>query len=103
MFGTEWGRVLEYGRRERKLLKKISKYHPDVFAEVHYCVAVEKVKRVSDFLLRRCGIGTGEGQGLDCVEDVATEMGKLLGWDKKRVMQEIKDYKTEVKERYTVR
>ena len=102
MFGTEWGRVLEYGRRERKLLKKISKYHPDVFAEVHYCVAVEKVKRVSDFLLRRCGIGTGEGQGLDCVEDVATEMGKLLGWDTKRIASEVFEYKKEVKERYTV-
>ena len=103
MFGTEYEKVLAFCRKDKRLLKRISKYHQDVMAEVHYCVAVEKVKCVGDFLLRRSGIGTGEGQGLDCVEDVATEMGKLLGWDKKRVMQEIKDYKTEVKERYTVR
>jgi len=102
MFGTEYENLLAYGRRDKKLFKRISKYHQDVMAEVHYCVAVEKVKCVGDFLLRRTGIGTGEGQGLDCVEDVATEMGKLLGWDKKRVAREVLEYKREVKEKYTV-
>ncbi len=102
MFGTEYTKVLEYGRNEKKRLVRISKYHPDIVAEVGYCVAVENVKRVGDFLLRRTGIGCGEGQGLDCVEAVAGEMGKVLGWDGKRVVREIREYRKEVKERYTV-
>lgn len=103
MFGTEYKLVLEYGRAEKRLLGRISKYHANIFAEVKYCVEHEHVQTVRDFLLRRCGIGTGEGQGLDCVENVAAEMGKLLGWDRKRVAREVAEYKKEVKEKYTVR
>src|SRR4030042_5695411 len=54
----------------------------DILAQVEYSVNEESALTVSDFLLRRSTVGLESCQGLDSVETVAQEMGRLLGWSK---------------------
>nr|MBC8275719.1 hypothetical protein [Chloroflexota bacterium] len=51
---------------------------------------------VSDFLLRRSAIGLGSCQGLDAVETVAQEMGRLLGWSKTEQRRQAEAYRAHV-------
>ena len=102
MFGTEHQKILAYCEHNKSLNKRISQYHPDILAQIYYCIEHEHVKTLSDFLLRRTGIGSGENQGLDCIQTVAKIMAPKLNWTAQHTKQQIQQYKKEIKIRYTL-
>jgi glycerol-3-phosphate dehydrogenase len=56
-------------------------------------VKEESALTVSDFLLRRSAVGLESCQGLDGVETVAQEMGRLLGWSKAEQQRQVETYR----------
>lgn len=101
LFGTKHTAVLKLLHHNPALRALISHYHPDILAEVYYCLQHEYATSIGDFLLRRTGIGSGEGQGLDCAPKVARIFAEHFRWSKTREEQEIKQYQQEIKLRYT--
>ena len=102
MFGTHHKKILDLVQKKKSLGKRISEFHPDIMAEVIYCLKHEHVKKLSDFLQRRSGIGSGEGQGLDCVDIVATVFARHFKWSSSKKKKEIAEYKKEVSLKYPI-
>ncbi len=101
MFGASYPLMLRFARG--KWRRRVSRDHPDILAEVVYCIEHEHVRRLDDFFQRRTGIGSGKGQGLDAVEVVAAVLGDRLGWSEARKRREIRAYTRLVRDRYTPR
>lgn len=102
MFGTKYEEILQLACKERKMQQRVSLYHPDIMAEVVYCLRNEFVVTLSDFLQRRTGIGSGEGQGLDCIKKVALLFKEHFSWNNEKMKKEIERYKKEVAVLYTL-
>ena len=64
-----------------------------ILAQVWHAVSEESALTVSDFLLRRSAAGLERCHGLDAMEGVATEMGRLLSWDDKERQQQMTEYR----------
>jgi glycerol-3-phosphate dehydrogenase len=47
--------------------------------------------KLSDVVLRRTDLGSGENPGGDALNETAELMGKELGWDKSRIKREIEE------------
>ncbi len=65
----------------------------DITQQVKYAVEEEEALTVEDFLLRRSSAGLAPSQGLDILERVAAEMGKLLGWSDRDTVAQIESYR----------
>lgn len=103
IFGTNHAKVLQLSLEDKKLQQRISLHHPDIMAEIIYCLQNELVVTLGDFLQRRTGVGSGEGQGLDCVEEIAIFFKEHFNWSTATMKKEIDKYKKEVRELYTLR
>jgi len=103
MFGTKHEEIIKLALRDNKLQRRVSSYHPDIMAEVEYCLEQELVVTLGDFLQRRTGIGSGEWQGLDCVEKVALVFKEHFKWSDTMMKGAIEEYKKEVRNFYTLR
>jgi glycerol-3-phosphate dehydrogenase len=60
---------------------------------VEHSVKEESAFTVADFLLRRSNVGLMSCQGLDAVETVAQEMGRLLKWSQAEQRRQVEDYR----------
>jgi glycerol-3-phosphate dehydrogenase len=58
-------------------------------------VKEESALTVADFLLRRSAVGLMSCQGLDAVETVAQEMGRLLKWSQAEQRRQVGDYRAQ--------
>jgi glycerol-3-phosphate dehydrogenase len=67
----------------------------DILAQVQYAIEEESALTVGDFLLRRSVSGLAQCQGLDAVENVAKEMGRILGWSIEEQKRQVGTYKTQ--------
>jgi glycerol-3-phosphate dehydrogenase len=56
----------------------------------------ERAETLTDFMLRRTGIGNGVCLGKDCCEQIARWMGELKGWSRERTDREVRDYLGEI-------
>lgn len=63
-------------------------------AEIDYCIEAEHCKTLSDFLLRRSGIGSLGVPPEATIRYCAAVMGECLGWSEKRVDAEIENLKS---------
>jgi glycerol-3-phosphate dehydrogenase len=95
-YGRRYVTVLEIAERTPELRGRLCKQNPDIRAQLQYAVEHEQTETLSDFLLRRTGIGTSACRGLDCCEQIARWMGEVRGWDRTRVEREIREYLDEV-------
>lgn len=93
LYGSRFTSVLEYVQADSRLSQPIVDGNPDILAQVKHAVEHEEAMTVNDFLLRRSAIGLGPSQGLDALETVAGEMGKLLGWSTTERQRQIDDYR----------
>lgn len=80
IYGSRLEKVLEMARADSRGCEKICPHSQDIMAQVWYAVKEESCLSASDFLLRRSTTGLCSCLGLDAVEVVAVEMGRLLGW-----------------------
>lgn len=66
-------------------------------AEVEHAVRFEKASTLSDFMLRRSGLGWNRERGLDCHEAVARSMAALLGWNEGEQRRQVAAYEHDVR------
>ena len=95
-YGRRYVTVLEIAERAPELRERLCKQNPDIRAQLLYAVEHEQTETLSDFLLRRTGIGTSACMGMDCCEQIARWMGEARGWDRSRADREIRDYLDEI-------
>jgi len=85
---------------EPKLKDRICKHNPDIKAQIIFSLQNELPRTLADIYIRRASIGTSACRGLDCAKEGAKIMGEFLGWRRKRIKQEVADYKQRVEELY---
>ena len=93
IYGSKFSKVLEYAERGARGRQPLCPHAGDITAEIWYAVAEESTFTVSDFIMRRSGLGLAECQGLDAVEIVGREMGKLLSWSPEEQQRQVNEYK----------
>ena len=100
IYGSKVKDVLKLIDSEPKLKDKVCKHNPDIKAQIIFSMRNELPRTLADIYLRRTGIGTSACRGLDCAREGAKVMGKFLGWQRKRIKQELADYERRVEELY---
>ncbi len=92
LYGSRLRRVIELVRGDARGGQPICPHGKDITAQVWYAVE-EGALTAGDFLLRRSAVGLGSCQGLDAVETVATEMGRILGWSAAEQQRQVEAYR----------
>ena len=95
-YGRRYPAILTMAGRDTALKERLCKQNPEIRAQLPYAVERERAETLSDFLLRRTGIGTSPCLGKDCCEQIAVWMGELKGWSRERTDREIHDYLDEI-------
>ncbi|MFC1911610.1 glycerol-3-phosphate dehydrogenase/oxidase [Chloroflexota bacterium] len=96
LYGSRYRQVLESAQKDPRGKQTVCPHHPDILAQVWHAVEQESALTLDDFLLRRSYMSLGSGQGLDAVEIVAREMGRLLKWGAGERQRQIKTYRASV-------
>jgi glycerol-3-phosphate dehydrogenase len=92
-YGTLAEEVLELTREDRGLAVPLANGHPYLRAEVAYAVTHENALAVEDVLMRRTRLFIESADaGAAAAPDVATIMGRLLGWSRRRRAAETRRY-----------
>lgn len=96
LYGTRSSQVLSLADSNPELASPLCDAYPDIAAQVVFAVRFEQCVCLSDFLLRRTGLGYSADQGVQAVERVASLMAETLSWPKSRKLAEIDTYLKEV-------
>lgn len=96
VYGSQFQRVLQLADEQPQLKERICKNNPDIKAQIIFAIENELPRTLADIFLRRTGIGTSACRGLDCAEVGAEVMGKYWGWSRKRIKEEVEDYRRRV-------
>src|SRR4051812_14565391 len=92
-YGTLAEEVLRLIRPDASLGRPLAAGHPYLRAEVTYAVTHENALHVEDVLMRRTRLFIeAEDGGAGAAADVATIMGRLLGWSRRRRAAETRRY-----------
>jgi glycerol-3-phosphate dehydrogenase len=92
-YGSVCADVLDLVRSDPSLARPLLSGFAYLRAEVAYAVTCEGALHVEDVLVRRTRLYfEAADSGAAAVEDVATIMGKLLGWNRRRRATEIASY-----------
>jgi len=92
-YGSTYRDVLEYGQKDSSLLRTVRGSYEVIRAEVVHAVREEMALKLSDTVLRRTGLGSGESPGEETLREVAGIMAAELGWDASRTLSEIDETK----------
>ncbi len=88
-YGSEIGRIYELARSNPDLMQPVAGQDAVLQAEVIHAVREEMAVKLSDVLLRRTELGSGEYPG-DAVADACSRlMAAELGWDEARRQAEV--------------
>ena len=80
IYGSQFSKITDLATKDPAGEQPLCSHFPDIVAQVWHAVEEESALTVTDFLLRRGAAGFASCQGLDGVELIAQEMGRLLGW-----------------------
>jgi glycerol-3-phosphate dehydrogenase len=95
-YGSRLTGVLQLSAADAHGKDRICPHAPDIVAEIWHAVNEENCLTVSDFLLRRGTTGLASCQGLDAIEIVAVEMGRMLGWTIGEWQQQVEAYRSSI-------
>ena len=95
LYGSRFPGVLDIVRKNKRGTEPICPHCKDILAQVQHAIEEESALTVSDFLLRRSLSGLEHCQGLDAVETVAGEMGRILGWSADEQRGQVEAYKAQ--------
>jgi glycerol-3-phosphate dehydrogenase len=96
-YGSEWAAVLNLVDKDRALGRSVITGRPELLAEVAHGVEREMAVRLVDVLMRRLAVFHSDpGHGRTVAPAVASVMGRLLGWDEEREMEEVAEYYTQL-------
>jgi len=94
LYGSRFSQILKLVERNKNGGTRLCPHGPDILAQVEHSIKEEGALTVADFLLRRTNLGLMSCQGLDAVETVAREMGRLLKWSQAEQRRQVEDYRT---------
>jgi glycerol-3-phosphate dehydrogenase len=93
LYGSRFTQVLKLVKKGKGGGQRLCLHSPDILAQVEHGVKEEGALTVADFLLRRTAVGLMSCQGLDAVDTVAKEMGRLLKWSQAEQRRQVEDYR----------
>jgi glycerol-3-phosphate dehydrogenase len=96
LYGSRFTQILEIAEKDSRGKQPLCTHSKAIIAQIWHAIDEESALTVSDFLLRRSGIGLMECQGLDAVETVGKEMGNLLKWSPEEQQRQIAEYRNTV-------
>jgi glycerol-3-phosphate dehydrogenase len=96
LYGSRFSQVLKSVENNKRGGQRLCPHTPDILAQVEHSVKEESALTVADFLLRRTNAGLMSCQGLDAVETVAHEMGRLLKWSQAEQRRQVEEYRAQV-------
>ena len=92
-YGTRYNDIIQLVEENPSLGKTICSSSPIIKAEVVYAVRNEMAQKLSDVVLRRTELGSGEFPGNDCLRQCASIMAKELSWSNSRIKTEVGEIK----------
>lgn len=92
-YGSAYRQVLKYITENERWLEPLPGDSNAIAAEVVHSVRSEMAVKLSDVILRRMELGTGEYPGDDTLEAVADIMRQELAWTYEKMHQEIAECK----------
>ena len=95
LYGSRFSAVLDIVHKNKRGAEPLCPHCKDILAQVQHAIEEESALTVSDFLLRRSLSGLSHCQGLDAVETVASEMGRILGWSAEEQHVQVEAYKSQ--------
>jgi glycerol-3-phosphate dehydrogenase len=97
-YGTEAAGIFNLGGADRRLFRQLLPPHPALEAEVVHAVRRELAQTVEDVLVRRFHLYYEHPEhGVQAAHRVAELMGEELGWDPRRIEEEVDRYSSFVK------
>jgi glycerol-3-phosphate dehydrogenase len=85
--------IIEAVGKDSSLGEQITPGQPNIWGELPYALEYEMVVHLKDFLLRRTNLSLHQRDDHEGLGDAtARRMATYLGWDKKRITQEVSDY-----------
>jgi glycerol-3-phosphate dehydrogenase len=96
LYGSGLERIIDLVRQDPRGKQAVCSHSRDILAQVWYAVNEEGAMTVSDFMLRRGTVGLASCRGLDAVEVVGLEMGRLLGWSVGEFQEQVRSYRSMV-------
>jgi glycerol-3-phosphate dehydrogenase len=95
LYGSRFSRVLDLLNSNPKGAQRLCPHGQDILAQVQHAVEQEGALTIEDFLLRRSAVGLGPCLGLDALDLVAGEMGRLLGWSNTELQRQVDIYRSQ--------
>jgi glycerol-3-phosphate dehydrogenase len=95
LYGSRFSQVLDILNRNPKGAQRLCPHCQDILAQVQHAVEQEGALTIEDFLLRRSAVGLSPCQGLDALNSVASEMGRLLGWSDAEQQRQVDAYRSQ--------
>jgi glycerol-3-phosphate dehydrogenase len=89
-YGTHYREVLQSCEGEPQLLEPLDGSSV-IRAEVAYAVRAEMALKLADVVFRRTDLGTAGHPGGPALRACAASMGEELGWDERRVQEELRE------------
>jgi glycerol-3-phosphate dehydrogenase len=93
VYGALAADVLRLAEREPALRERACPDHPTLVAELARAVHDEWALSLGDVLLRRTTLGLDARQGLDCLPQLAAQVGRFLDWDEPEQQRQIELYR----------
>ena len=94
IYGSRFSEIIDLATKDPAGKQPLCSHFPDIVAQVWHAVEEESALTIGDFLLRRGAAGLASCQGLDGVERIAQEMGRLLGWSISEQAAQIESYRS---------
>jgi glycerol-3-phosphate dehydrogenase len=94
LYGRRMKEVVDLAGTDSRGKEAVCSHSKDILAQVWHAVQEESCMTVSDFMLRRGTVGLASCQGLDAVETIGLEMGRLLGWSIGEWESQVEDYRS---------
>jgi len=94
IYGSRFSEIIDLATKDPAGKQPLCSDFPDIVAQVWHAVEEESALTIGDFLLRRGAAGLASCQGLDGVERIAQEMGRLLGWSISEQAAQIESYRS---------
>jgi glycerol-3-phosphate dehydrogenase len=92
LYGSRARLVASYVKKDPKLAERFDPRSPAIAAELVVATQDEFAQTLTDIYARRILLAFEPGHGLESVKRASEIVGKLNGWDKKLVAQNIKEY-----------
>lgn len=95
LYGTEFQDILEIGRKDPEMMKRLSDAPGrfDIMAQIQFAVENESAQTLTDILSRRLAIGSFGYPGDAVTERAAALAARLHKWSSKRKAEEIAAFK----------